>query len=141
MWCVADSVGTRAPGSSVIPNNTTNPQDDDKGGLSAGAIVGIVLGSLAAVVVMTVISFKCSKRGRTPKTVACPAPAPTVEYNVPPPTTRPVEYPYRPRPEPGFPVHNTAVNIAPPSYDQIMSPFPAASAPPYNPYHKGGSVY
>ena len=40
--------GTRAPGSAEIPTDTDDPNDeaDDNGGLSTGAIVGIVFGSL-----------------------------------------------------------------------------------------------
>ena len=126
MYFIVHSAGTRAPGSGNIPTNPTNPEDDDdKGGLSAGVIVGIVLWSLAAVIVLAFIFVKCN-RG---KTVAALAPAPAVEYNALPPITRLPECPYRP--EPGFPVHNASVNIpSPPSYDQTMSSFPTASAPP-----------
>ena len=44
------STGTRAPGSAKIPTNTDDidPDDDADGGLSIGAIVGIVWGSLVA---------------------------------------------------------------------------------------------
>ena len=127
MYFIVHSAGTRAPGSGNIPTNPTNPEDDDdKGGLSAGVIVGIVLWSLAAVIVLAFIAFvKCNRE----KTVAALAPAPAVEYNALPPTTHPPECAYRP--EPGFPVHNASVNIpSPPSYDQTMSSFPTASAPP-----------
>ena len=126
MYFIVHSAGTRAPGSGNIPTNPTNPEDDDdKGGLSAGVIVGIVLWSLAAVIVLAFIFVKCNRE----KTVAALAPAPAVEYNALPPTTRLPECPYRP--EPGFPVHNASVNIpSPPSYDQAMSSFPTASAPP-----------
>ena len=129
MYLIVYSAGTRAPGSGNIPTNPTNPEDDDdKGGLSAGAIVGIVLGSIAVIIVLAFIFVKCSRES-TPKTVAALAPAPAVEYNALPPTTRLPECPYRP--EPGFPVHNASVNIPPPpSYDQTMSSFPTASAPP-----------
>ena len=126
MYFIVHSAGTRAPGSGNIPTNPTNPEDDDdKGGLSAGVIVGIVLWSLAAVIVLAFIFVKCNRE----KTVAALAPAPAVEYNALPPTTRLPECPYRP--EPGFPVHNASVNIlSPPSYDQTMSSFPTAFAPP-----------
>ena len=129
MYLIVYSAGTRAPGSGNIPTNPTNPEDDDdKGGLSAGAIVGIVLWSLAAVIVLAFIFVKCNRES-TPKTVAALAPAPAVEYNALPPTTHPPECAYRP--EPGFPVHSASVNIPPPpSYDQAMSSFPTASAPP-----------
>ena len=126
MYFIVHSAGTRAPGSGNIPTNPTNPEDDDdKGGLSAGVIVDIVLWSLAALIVLAFIFVKCNRE----KTVAALAPAPAVEYNALPPITRLPECPYRP--EPGFPVHNASVNIpSPPSYDQTMSSFPTASAPP-----------
>ena len=105
MYFIVHSAGTRAPGSGNIPTNPTNPEDDDdKGGLSAGAIVGIVLWSLAAVIVLAFIFVKCNRES-TPKTVAALAPAPAVEYNAPPPTTHPPECAYRP--EPIFPVHSS----------------------------------
>ena len=115
------SIGTRAPGSGNIPTNPTKPEDDDdEGGLSAGAIVGIVLGSIAVIIGLTLIFVKCN-REHFPK------------CNAPPPITRP-PYP----PEFDFPVHSASVNIPPPpSYDQMMSSFPTASAPSYEHYHKG----
>ena len=112
MYFIVHSAGTRAPGSGNIPTDPTNLEDeDDKGGLSAGAIVGIVLGSIAVIIVLAFIFVKCSRES-TPKTVATLAPAPAVEYNALPPTTYPPECAYRP--EPGFPVHSASVNIPPP---------------------------
>ena len=78
----------RAPGSSNIPTNPTKPEDDDdKGGLSAGAIVGIVLGLIAVIVVIIIITFifvKNRERFSRPITFSMPC------------ITRPPGYPYRP---------------------------------------------
>ena len=132
------SVGTRAPGSGNIPTNPTNPEDDDdKGGLSAGAIVGIVLGLITVIIVIIITTFIFVKdRERFSRPITFLAPAPAVERNALPCITRPPGYPYRPKF--GFPENSASVNIPPPlSYDQITPSFPNASAPPYAHYHKG----
>ena len=136
MYFIVHSAGTRAPGSGNIPTNPTNPEDDDdKGGLSAGAIVGIVLGPIAVIIVLTLIFVKCN-REYFPKPITFLAPAPAVERDALPCITRPPGYPYRPKF--GFPENSASVNIPPPhSYDQITPSFPNASAPPYAHYHKG----
>ena len=136
MYFIVHSAGTRAPGSGNIPTNPTNPEDDDdKGGLSAGAIVGIVLGPIAVIIVLTFIFVKCNRK-YFPKPITFSAPAPAVERNALPCITRPPGYPYRPKF--GFPENSASVNIPPPpSYDQITPSFPNASAPPYGHYHKG----
>ncbi|KAL9960923.1 hypothetical protein ACROYT_G034431 [Oculina patagonica] len=133
-----DAIGTRAPGSKGIPNDDDDDDDDDdgKGGISVGAIAGIVLGSIAVIIVAVIIVVKCNKRQRVPKnrTVNQPvaAPAPTVSYNAPSPAYPPYG------PEPGLSMHATSIAM-PPIYDEQMSP--VASAPPYNPYYKGASAY
>ena len=136
MYLIVYSAGTRAPGSVNIPTNPTNPEDDDdKGGLSAGAIVGIVLGPIAVIIVLTFIFVNCNRK-YFPKPITFLAPAPAVERNALPCITRPPGYPYRPKF--GFPENSASVNIPPPpSYDQITPSFPNASAPPYGHYHKG----
>ena len=66
MWCIAHSLGTRAPGSNDIPTNTFNLEDDNKGGLSTSEFVGILLGSLVAVYALVNIGiwlYKSYKRG------------------------------------------------------------------------------
>ena len=136
MYLIVYFAGTRAPGSGNILTNPANPEDeDDKGGLSAGAIVGIVLGPIAVIIVLTFIFVKCNRK-YFPKPITFFAPAPAVERNALPCITRPPGYPYRPKF--GFPENSASVNIPPPpSYDQITPSFPNASAPPYGHYHKG----
>ena len=136
MYLIVYSAGTRAPGSGNIPTNPTNPEDDDdKGGLSAGAIVGIVLGPIAVIIVLTFIFVKCNRK-YFPKPITFLAPAPAMERNALPCITRPPGYPYRSKF--GFPENSASVNIPPPpSYDHITPSFPNASAPPYGHYHKG----
>ena len=129
------SSGTRAPGSSDAPNDPHDDQDDDndKGGLSGGAIAGIVIGVIVVIIVAVIIVVKCSNRERVPKNQPVqpvPAPPAVVSYNAPTPAYPPYG------PEPGVPVHSTRMDMAPPSYDQTMSPAVQASAPPYNPYYK-----
>ena len=66
MYLIVYSAGTRAPGSGNIPTNPTKPEDDDdKGGLSAGAIVGafIVVGLIAVIIIIIIISFIFVKNG------------------------------------------------------------------------------
>ena len=103
--------------------------------MSGGAIAGIVIGVIAAIIVAVIIVVKCSKKERVPKNepvrpVAVP-PA-VVSYNAPTPAYPPYG------PEPGVPVHSTRIHMPPPSYDQTVSSAVQASAPPYNPYYKGG---
>ena len=134
------SSGTRAPGSSNAP---TDPDDDDeddndKDGMSGGAIAGIVIGIIAAIVVAVIIVVKCSNRERVPKNQpvqSVAAPPAEVSYSAPTPAYPPYG------PEAGVPVHSTRINMAPPSYDETMSPSVQASAPPYNPYYKGPSAF
>ena len=133
------SSGTRAPGSSGAPNDPDDDDDDnDKGGLSDGAIAGIVIGVIVVIIVAVIIVVKCSNRERVPKNQPVqpvPAPPAVVSYSTPTPAYPPYG------PEPGAPVHSTRIDMAPPSYDQTMSPAVQASAPPYNPYYRGASAF
>ncbi|XP_078384871.1 VWFA and cache domain-containing protein 1-like [Oculina patagonica] len=142
--CYGGREGTRAPGSGGILTDDDDKDDDDddddddgddKGGLSGGAITGIVLGPIAVIIVAVIIIVKCKSRLRVPKnrTVnqSVAAPAPTVSYNAPPPAYPPYG------PEPGLSMHATSIAM-PPIYDEQMST--VASAPPYNPYYKGGGA-
>ena len=50
-----NSSGTRAPGTGHIPTGTDDyDDDDDKGGLSGGAIANIVLGSKAVLIILVI---------------------------------------------------------------------------------------
>ena len=134
------SSGTRAPGSGDVPNYPDNDEDDDeddnnKGEMSVGAIGGIVVGAIAAFIVAVIIVVKCGNREIVPKNhpvQSVPAPPAAVSYSVPTPAYPPYD------PRPGVPVHSTSIDVAPPSYDQvILSRAAQAPAPPYNPYYKG----
>ena len=131
--------GTRAPGSSDVPNYPDNDEDDNddddnnKGEMSVGAIGGIVVGAIAAFILAVIIVVKCGreivpKNQHVQSVSALPA---AVSYSAPTSAYPPYD------PWPGVPVHSTSIDVAPPSYDQAMSSGVQASAPPYNPYYKG----
>ena len=129
------SAGTRAPGSSDSPTEADDPDEDvdnndDKGGLSNGAILGIVLGTIAVIafaVIYIVSKYKIKKTTSNNQPVA-PL-APVTVTNAPP-----TSYFAHGR-ESGIPIHATRIEMPPPIYDQAQ-----ASAPPFNPYYKGGSI-
>ena len=134
------SSGTKAPGSKAIPSNTNDDddKDDDKDGMSGGAIGGIVIGVIIPVIVVVVIAVKCWAKQREPKInppVVQPVPAPPPSFTAynPPPQSYTAPY----GPEPGFAMHQTSIDMAPPSYDQSVRGAAQPSAPPYNPYYKG----
>ena len=137
------SSGTRAPGSSDGPNDPDNDHDDNvyhynNGGMSVGAIAGIVIGVIPAIAVVVIIVVKCSNRERVPMNQPVqpvPAPPAVVSYNEPTPA-----YP-RYGPMPRVPVHSLRIDVEPPSYEQAMSSTVQVPAPPYNPYYKGVSAF
>ena len=132
--------GTRAPGSTNIPNDKDGKAEvSNKSGMSAGAIAGIVLGVIGFIVVIILIVVKLFKRERIPKITArtgcigrgVPPPAPSSVVHSPPP--QPYKVPYAS--EPGTSMQLTGITpryeSPPPSYGEIQP-----SAPPYNPYYK-----
>ena len=109
--------GTKAPGSGNIPQNTDDENETsvDKGGLSGGAIAGIVIGVLAVIAVIIVIIIVVviyRKKKRVPE---------VPERNL--------------RPEPrssGVAMHSLKIDMPPPSSGHAQP-----SAPPYNPDYQG----
>ena len=134
------SSGTKAPGSKAIPSNTNDDddKDGDKDGMSGGAIGGIVIGLIIPVIVVVVIAVKCWAKQREPKInppVVQPVPAPPPSFTAYNPPPQGYTAPYGP--EPGIAMHQTIIDMAPPSYDQSVRGAAQPSAPPYNPYYKG----
>ncbi|GER32758.1 PERK1-like protein kinase [Striga asiatica] len=110
-------------GSPSPPSGTTGstpPSDEGSSGISTGVVVGIAIGGVAILVILSLLFVCCKKKRRRPQS----------EFYVPPPA------PPGPKADPyGGPVNSWQHNVPQPPNDVIKpSPSPAgASRPPYTP--------